>query len=805
MATFISNTITVGTYTRARIVVEETSKNAVGNKTDGKCYVQMWRTNTGYTTYGTGTLYIGIDGLGWVSSEITASQKITYNSYTVIGSVRTFTIPHDSDGSWKANFYAYTSTNNDNITFSKATFNVTLTPIDRAAPTVTHSVSSLSSSGFKISISSSATCDTFQYSTDGGSTYTTCSTTAGTSASVTLSGLSSKTYSIRTRARKSNNHIYGYSTKATVDIIPPTVTHSVSNITANGFKISISASHTCNQFAYSIDGGSTYTNFSTTEGTSASVTVTGLSANKSYSIMVRAKRSLNGIYGYSTKDSAKTLGQTVITETSKLFADESPMALTFKGIVYDKSFYHKIELVSGKTTIDMGHFEASTASAQTFTFEYNSSNTRRNVLTAISDCKEKNMTLVVKTYSDSSCSTQIGDSSECNIKVTTSFNLSAPTFSSFTFKDNNDGVVKITENNQILVQSMSDLLVSCSAGTAKNYAEILSYTAMIGDVTVSSPTTTIPVGAVETAGELTLTVTCTDSRGYSTSRKTKVKVVEYELPSVKTFVAKRKNDVEAIVGISYEGSFSPIVIDGVAKNEITNVRYKYKLASDEWDNPAVSVKSSLVIMSSSYYGEITDLGTEFDIDESYSFYLYINDKLCDVATDASYAKRSKMFPLPPSKPSISLRKKDTTHNFRRVGINNNGPHYPLDVGADDDAKSIAVNGKPIVDFPLEQGTSGSWLYRKWNSGLVECWYQVLQDVSITNEYEGWYYLDVEVTFPSNLFIEAPKMFPSVGGRGVMTAMHFSSNSKKTTVRICSASSGTFTNQAVGLYAVGRWK
>ena len=82
MATFISNDIVTGTYVRARIVVQETSEDIVNNYHDIEIYVQMWRTNSGYTTNGSGKLYIGVDGHGWESSSITSSQKVTQNLYT---------------------------------------------------------------------------------------------------------------------------------------------------------------------------------------------------------------------------------------------------------------------------------------------------------------------------------------------------------------------------------------------------------------------------------------------------------------------------------------------------------------------------------------------------------------------------------------------------------------------------------------------------------------------------------------------------------------------------------------------------
>lgn len=127
MGQFISGDIWIATYVRARLVVDFSPK-ASNNTSEVSAYVQMWRTNSGYTTYGQGTLYIGVDGYGWGSSSITTSQKITQNSYTQVGATRTLTITHGSDGKWSANFYVYTSTNNSNMNFSQQTYRVTLDP-----------------------------------------------------------------------------------------------------------------------------------------------------------------------------------------------------------------------------------------------------------------------------------------------------------------------------------------------------------------------------------------------------------------------------------------------------------------------------------------------------------------------------------------------------------------------------------------------------------------------------------------------------------------------------------------------------
>ena len=67
--------------------------------------------------------------------------------------------------------------------------------------------------------------------------------------------------------------------------------------------------------------------------------------------------------------------------------------------------------------------------------------------------------------------------------------------------------------------------------------------------------------------------------------------------------------------------------------------------------------------------------------------------------------------MPQGTPLIALRKK-------KVGINTPEPQAALDVAGD-----VRVNGSPLADFVIQQGVSGVWTYRKWKSGIAECWCQ----------------------------------------------------------------------------------
>ena len=125
-----SNTFsTDNQYIKYRIIVTENSYSVANNTSNVTVQVQVWRTNQGYETYGTGTCYVNIDGTTY-SQSITSSQKFTYNSYTQVFS-RSLTINHDTDGS-KA-LYVSSYINHSRFDSTSQGFTVNLTDIPRGA------------------------------------------------------------------------------------------------------------------------------------------------------------------------------------------------------------------------------------------------------------------------------------------------------------------------------------------------------------------------------------------------------------------------------------------------------------------------------------------------------------------------------------------------------------------------------------------------------------------------------------------------------------------------------------------------
>lgn len=69
--------------------------------------------------------------------------------------------------------------------------------------------------------------------------------------------------------------------------------------------------------------------------------------------------------------------------------------------------------------------------------------------------------------------------------------------------------------------------------------------------------------------------------------------------------------------------------------------------------------------------------------------------------------------------------------------------------------NLDAQGTNLADYVVEQGTSGIWTYRKWNSGIAECW-GYKQTSGTFSTWGSIYSHDVPAeAYPSGLFIEAP--------------------------------------------------
>mgnify|MGYP001129077133 CR=1 FL=1 len=116
-------------YIKYRIEVNVNSQSIENNTSNITVKVWFFRTNQGYSTFGTGTCYCGINGTSY-SQAITSSQKITSSPIALF--TKTVDVSHDNDGSKSVWVSAYIS-HNAPLSSSDQGFNAGLPKIPRAA------------------------------------------------------------------------------------------------------------------------------------------------------------------------------------------------------------------------------------------------------------------------------------------------------------------------------------------------------------------------------------------------------------------------------------------------------------------------------------------------------------------------------------------------------------------------------------------------------------------------------------------------------------------------------------------------
>lgn len=117
------------------ITITQNSRNTAANTSSVTVSVRVYRTNTGYTTYGTGTVYCTINGTQYTEA-ITSSDKITSSGIVLFS--KTLNIAHNADGTKTLATSARIT--HDQFSSSSQSYSQTLTAIPRATtPTVSAS------------------------------------------------------------------------------------------------------------------------------------------------------------------------------------------------------------------------------------------------------------------------------------------------------------------------------------------------------------------------------------------------------------------------------------------------------------------------------------------------------------------------------------------------------------------------------------------------------------------------------------------------------------------------------------------
>ena len=340
----------------------------------------------------------------------------------------------------------------------------------------------------------------------------------------------------------------------------------------------------------------------------------------------------------------------------------------------------------------------------------------------------------------------------------------------------------VGNNSQRFIYGESNLYYDIGAEGRKG-ATITSCNVKCGSYNSNTPTGTIN-NILPGYGEDYVAFSATDSRGNTVTSYVTLDVVWYMRPecyleedSLSTSSGNLYFNVRCYW---FDGYFDGTTngSDGGVKNE-ANLQYRYRLEDGEYgewisaDSSGISYDPEYFIQNSfnEYMWKVAISGLDYT--STYKVQLRILDKATtsDIAV-ISEEHTMNMIPVfdwsredfavnVPTHLNDGLYLLDNEGNYSEVmRYADNGPDagYGLNIGYDNFSKAmnseasadefqydttlhgnnvkitpvndlyltptygqVYINFNPLNDFVIEQGTSGNWYYRKWNSGIAEMW------------------------------------------------------------------------------------
>lgn len=213
----------------------------------------------------------------------------------------------------------------------------------------------------------------------------------------------------------------------------------------------------------------------------------------------------------------------------------------------------------------------------------------------------------------------------------------APELGAVSYEDTNATTVAVTGDKSRIIQNHSTLTVKVPTAIAKKGAAIASYTIAFGGVTKTVKAAgAVSLGAVDVSCSQALTVTATDSRGFTASKSVQVTVDDYSAPTA-IIDLHRLNNFEPTTHITASARCS--YLNG--KNAVT-IAAKFKKVSDSSYGTPIALEDS------------TQSTVTCDRDSAYDFVVTVADKLETTEYNLALGKGIPSFFIDTKKSSVGV-------------------------------------------------------------------------------------------------------------------------------------------------------
>ena len=451
----------------------------------------------------------------------------------------------------------------------------------------------------------------------------------------------------------------------------------------------------------------------------------------------------------------------------------------------------------------------------------------------ITNAKSGTVTLTCKTYSGS---TLLGEKTT-TFRATASEALCKPDVSGTAVVT--DELTKgLTGNDHTVIRYVSEVEAAITANP-KNGATIARRT-----VNGKALTDTLDFPKAETGA---FVFAATDSRGYTGSRTVNLDFVSY-IPLTLTALVSRKTPTGDIVVLDIKGNFWEGNF-GAADNTLT-LSYQYRPDGGEWSD---AVEISGASISGDGYSVSAEV-PRIDYRESYVFRFTAKDSAMTLTQEVGlsvgipvfeWGKGDFRFHVPVEVmgamksdwcqvdakggwSSLSLQKNGVTmsgltvnpdtgnlHILMYYGDSGYAERYVLntpDKAISEDIVYYLLSTKNAQDYVVAQGVSGNWRWRKWNSGVAECWQRYSYETPAMVAVGGIFYSPKNVgglAYPFEFLAKPTELVSCDGNVGgwYAAANDLPTNTTKETgyYHFFGARSRPAGYIAMNIHEIGRWK
>lgn len=323
------------------------------------------------------------------------------------------------------------------------------------------------------------------------------------------------------------------------------------------------------------------------------------------------------------------------------------------------------------------------------------------------------------------------------------------------------------------VQGWSRMKITATPALAYNSPITAYMITADGKAYSTSPVTT---DVIQGNGELTVTAKVTDARSCTSDvASTDITVLEYAKPSVKV-IAYRCNS---------SGDEDP-------EGEYAKVGFEATIASLNGRNaPQYSIRyggTEIYGQGDSYLSD----PLECDVSRVWSIEVTVTDNLDKSTKSAVIPIAFTLMDFYRTGMGVSLGKVAT-----RDGFDCAMPAYFTG--------GVYIDEKLLADYIVDQGVTDNWTWRKWNSGIAECWCDYAHKPTAIGSEE------VNITYPFN-FISVPIVTATLGRNGTLATDVIAcdeTGNRNNSLRRCELYLREVVNAEYDIQllvqAIGRWK